>query len=191
MKGRMTALYKSMSGKQVLTVELDGDISGVYKELTNTDVDIEIKKHYKKRSLSANSYAWVLIDKIAAVMNLTKIEVYRNAIREIGGVSVETVFPTAELDEWCRAWESKGIGWIADVVKESKLDGYTRVCLYKGSSVYDVQQMSCLIDALVQDAQELGIETKSPQEIASLIAQWGDKHCQTESSKNPSAPVRP
>ena len=46
---------------------------------------------------------------------------------------------------------------------------------YYGSSSYDTQQMSRLIELAVADAKELGIETLTPNEIAELLAFWGDK----------------
>jgi low affinity Fe/Cu permease len=56
---------------------------------------------------------------------------------------------------------------------ESKLPGCTVVILYYGSSSYDTAQMSALIDSLVQDAQALGIETRSPNEIQALLDEYG------------------
>ena len=46
---------------------------------------------------------------------------------------------------------------------------------YIGSSQYDVQQMGVLIDNIVESARELGISTKSDEEIDSLIREWGNE----------------
>jgi hypothetical protein len=54
----------------------------------------------------------------------------------------------------------------------SKLDGCTNVILYYGSSTYDVEQMSRLIENIVQDCKALGIETKPEAELNSLLEQW-------------------
>jgi hypothetical protein len=43
---------------------------------------------------------------------------------------------------------------------------------YYGSSYYDTAQMSRLIELAVQDCKELGIETRSEEEIASLLGEW-------------------
>ena len=47
--------------------------------------EYELVRRKPRRSLDANAYAWELIDKIAAATNLSKVEVYREAIRDIGG----------------------------------------------------------------------------------------------------------
>lgn len=47
-------------------------------------LSVEAKKYRKKRSLDANAYCWVLINKLAEKLNLKPIEVYRKAIYEVG-----------------------------------------------------------------------------------------------------------
>lgn len=172
MKGRLIDLSFAMTGKQRLTVELDDDFRREFDRLKDADVRIEIKKYRKKRSKDANAYAWVLIDKIAAVLSIDKVEVYRNAIKSIGGVSETVCVLDSAVDKLRESWENQGLGWQTDTM-ESKLPGCTNVILYFGSSTYDTKQMSLLIDHLVQDAQALGIQTETPGQIARYKALWG------------------
>ena len=53
-------------------------------------------------------------------------------------------------------------------------DGYTTVRLYVGSSKYTSEEMSVLLDGIIADAKELGIETETPDEIARMKAMWGE-----------------
>ena len=46
---------------------------------------VSIKEHRKKRSLDANAYAWVLINKIADALRLPPVIVYKQAIENIPG----------------------------------------------------------------------------------------------------------
>lgn len=128
---------------------------------------VEIKEYRKPRSLDANAYAWVLIGKISAKMNIPKEEVYRKAIREIGGNSDTVCVMEKAADALCEGWKHNGIGWITERFP-SKIDGCVNVTLYYGSSTYDSATMSRLIDYIVDDAKELGIETMTPQELARL-----------------------
>ena len=78
--------------------------------------EYELVKSKKRRSLDANAYAWTLIDKIAAAVRITKTEVYRNAIKDIGGVS-DTVCVKDEAVEKLRAgWSKNGLGWQTDIM---------------------------------------------------------------------------
>ena len=126
----------------------------------------------KKRSLDANAYCFVLIDKLAAALGLTKTEIYRNAIKEIGGNSEVVLVKDEAVGEFCRSWESRGLGWQTDQMP-SAYPGMTTVVCYVGSSQYDSKQMSRLIDSLVQDAKALGIETENERKIQSLLESWG------------------
>ena len=38
----------------------------------------------------------------------------------------------------------------------------------------DTEQMSRLIDRVVEDCREAGIETMTPQQLAALKSQWGE-----------------
>lgn len=168
---RLIDLAIGFNGKQRLTIELDADFRGQFDELHDVEVDVKITKHRNKRSLDANAYAWVLIDKIAAKRSMSKAEVYRNAIKDIGGVSDVVCIQNKAKQTMIDIWKRNGIGWQVEEM-ESKIPGCTNLVLYKGSSVYDAKQMSALIDSLVQDAQSIGIETRSPEEIESLLKEY-------------------
>lgn len=171
MKGRIVDLTVSLDGKQRLTVELDGDFRNEFDNLHEYPVSITVKRYRAKRSLDANGYAWVLVDKIAEKMRLPKNDVYRQAIKEIGGVSTVICAQNETVKQIKEMWQDKGIGWQVDQMP-SKIKGCTNLVLYFGSSTYDTKQMSALIDQLVQTAEALGIETKSPEEIQSLLEEY-------------------
>jgi hypothetical protein len=134
--------------------------------------DLDVKEHRKKRSLDANAYAWVLMGKLAEAMRITPEEVYRQAIRNVGG-NYE-VIPIREdaAEHFKRVWEAKGIGWPCVDMGSSKLPGYRNVMAFYGSSTYDTEQMSQLIDNLVQDCKALDIETLTPDKLSLLMEEW-------------------
>ena len=170
MRGRLVDLSFGMNRKQRITIEVDTDFREDFDRLKDTELDVEIKKHRNRRSLSANAYAWVLIDKIAAALSIDKEKVYSEAIRNIGGVSEIVCVRDSALDRLRASWAAHGIGWQTETMP-SKIQGCTNVILYFGSSTYDTKQMSLLIDHLVQDAKALGIETMPPNELARLIGE--------------------
>lgn len=137
--------------------------------------DIEIKEHRKKRSLDANAYAWVLINKLSDVMRIPPVEVYRQAIQDISGNN--EVLPVKEeaVEQFKQAWSSHGIGWICRDMGKSKIPGYRNLMVYYGSSIYTSKQMSDLIESLVQDCKALGIETMSERERSLLLEEWAGR----------------
>ena len=171
---RLLDLTFGINGKQRLTVELDSDYRAEFDDLKDTDVDVTIKKHRVKRSLDANAYCWVLVDKIAEKRHMSKLEVYRNAIRDIGGVSEIICIQNKAAQTMKDLWTRNGIGWQVEEL-ESKLPNCTNMVLYKGSSVFDTRQMSALIDSLIQDAKAIGIETRPEWEIQQLLEEYDAK----------------
>lgn len=133
--------------------------------------DCEIKVHRERRSLDANAYCWVLLDKLAKETGIPKTELYRKAIKEIGGVSDTVCVLQKAADRLCGGWECNGMGWFSERF-ESRLEGCVNVTLYYGSSVYDTEQMSRLIDYIVSDCRELGIETMTPEKLSLLKEGW-------------------
>lgn len=173
MLARLKEITFTGDGKQLLTVITEADLRPEFDALKDSDVDVVIKKHRARRSLDANARAWVMIDRLSQALNISKTEVYRQTIRDIGGVS-ETVCVRSEgVDNLVRGWTAQGLGWQADIT-DSKLDGCKNVVLYYGSSVYDSKQMAGLIDHLVEDCKSLGIPVESPDELARLKATWAD-----------------
>lgn len=53
---------------------------------------IKLDKVRKKRSLNANGYMWELCEQIAGKLGITKEDVYRQAIKDVG------VFQTVEIN---------------------------------------------------------------------------------------------
>lgn len=135
---------------------------------------IEVKEKKKKRSLDANAYFWTLADKLSEKLNKPKTDIYREYIKEIGGVSDTLCMLDKAVDKFCEHWASMGIGYQTDRI-QSKLEGCTNVIAYYGSSTYDTAQMSRLIDMAVQDCKQFGIPIYDREELDRLVKEWGVK----------------
>lgn len=133
----------------------------------------EVKEYKEKRSLDANAYAWVLLGKLQDKLHIPKEEIYRDAIKNIGSYEVIPIKNEA-VEKFRQAWSKKGLGWITETTK-SKLDGYTNVLAYYGSSIYDKKEMTRFIEQIIQECEQLDIETKSKAEIDSLLESWDKK----------------
>lgn len=143
--------------------------------------EYELKRVRKKRSLNANAYCWALASQIAEAVGITKEDVYRRNIRDVGEYTPLPVKADA-VDEFQRIWKGHGVGWFADVIDDSKIKGYKLLFAYHGSSTYDTAQMSRLIDSLIQDAKAVGIETLSDREKSLLLEEWGNGKIETDES---------
>lgn len=160
--------------KPKISLLLNTNEISVIEELKNENkLNLELKKYRKKRSLDANAYCWVLCDMIAKELSkegiTTKEEIYKDAISRIGKFEPMIVEEKA-FENFKRIWEKQGLGFLVQEV--SRKDKCVKVHCYYGSSTYDSKEMSLLIDLIVQEAKQLGLETKSKNEIDSLLKQW-------------------
>lgn len=142
------------------------------EELKGLKLNLDVTKHHNKRSLDANGYMWVLLGKLQDVLNTPKEIIYKELIKNIGSYEVIPIKDIA-VEKFINAWSKNGLGWVTETTK-SKLEGYTNVIAYYGSSTYDTKQMSKLIDLVIQECKAQNIETEPQEKIDRLINMWGN-----------------
>ena len=133
----------------------------------------QIDEYKEKRSLNANGYLWILCEKIAKELSkdgvmTTKEDVYKEGVRYVG-VFTPVIVEEKAFDKFKQDFESQGLGnQVSEVVRKNKC---VRCNCYYGSSTYNTAEMSRLIDFIVQECQQLSIETKSADEIKSMVGE--------------------
>ena len=132
----------------------------------------DIKEWRERRSLDANAYLWVLVGKLSGKLGLPPEEIYRAAIRDVGDNYEVMPVRNDALERWKVIWQNNGLGWLCEEIGPSKLDGYTNVRNFYGSSVYDKEQFGRLINNIVQDCKAQGVETLPPAELERLMDEW-------------------
>ncbi len=139
------------------------------EELQDQKLNVEAKKWYKKRSLNANAYLWLLIEKIAEKLNMSRIEVYKKHIYDAGTYQ-ELQMPEETMSKFAKIWSNNGLGWFC----EKAINQYGEIILraYYGSSSYDTKEMTRLINSVIEDCREQNIETMPEGELKSLLEQW-------------------
>ena len=157
------AVVKTLGYNILIPAPKDEEINKIDE---NSEYTVTLTKKSKKRSLNANAYAWVLCEKIAHELSknayISKNDVYKRVIQEAVGRFIEI-------------WHGHGLGWHAEDAGPAKTEGYTIVRAYHGSSVYTVDEMRRLIDALVDECSLLNIQIEDNDYINSLVREWGNE----------------
>ncbi len=162
--------------KPKISLLLDTNEISVVEELKNENkLNVELKKYRKKRSLDANSYCWVICEKIAQEISkdgtiVTKEDIYKDAIMMVGRF-VPFIVEEIAFEKFKEIWEKQGLGY--QVQETARKDKCVRVNCYYGSSSYDTKEMSRLIDLIVQEAKQYNIETMTPEQLSVLKEEWG------------------
>lgn len=127
----------------------------------------EIKEKKKKRSLTANSYYWSLLNQLASVMRMDNQECHFLMLKRYGQYEVVSIRSDVILHGYFKYYEEIGKGTVNG--KE-----FTHYKIYKGSSQMDSKEFAILLDGVRSECEEVGIPTLTPSEIAQLKFIGGD-----------------
>lgn len=140
-----------------------GNAKAIIEYLFNQDKDkiYEIKEHKSKRTLTQNAYYWVLVNDIANCLRKSKEEVHFDLLKGYSQIALITVKSDADIKGYIKYYEFEREANISGV----KFNIYK---IYKGSSEMDKKEFSILLEGTIQEAQQQGIPTLTPKEIAKL-----------------------
>ena len=161
----------TLEGKTEYIISASEKPTEELNDLIGKELSVEIKPYKARRSLDANAYCWVLCQKLAEKIGGTKEDIYKEAIRKAGQFDFVAVTDSA-TEQFLKAWQSKGLGWYAEAL-ESKIDGCKKIMVYYGSSVYTSKEMAHLIDYIVSECKDSGIDTATPEELSRMMNEWG------------------
>lgn len=157
----------SLDGQAEITFTAPKSVVRVLNELNDKPLTVTVKEYRQKRSLSQNAYLWVLLDKIGEKVNRSKEDIYKIYIRDYGVFEILPVRNDA-AERFIKLWEARGLGWVCEDLGESKLNGYTKLIAYYGSSTYTTKELSRVLDAVIQECRELGIQAMPLSDIMLL-----------------------
>ena len=161
----------------ILLVPIDSreDAQRLLSEYTDKPHTCEIREKKAKRSLEANAYLWKLCAETSKALSnespTSKEDVYRRAVRE-GNCFYPVPVKDEAVAHYQKIWSANGVGWFAEEAYKSTLEGYTTLHAYYGSSEYDTREMWALIRIIQDEAQALGVETRTPAELDSMMGAW-------------------
>ena len=132
------------------------------------DKKFKLEEYKEKRSLNANNYCWKLITEIGNKLRKSKEEVYLQCLKDYGQQEMVSVLSSINPQGYFKYYEKVG---------SSVLNGkeFTHYKIYKGTSEYDTKEMSIFIDGVVQEAEQLNIEVKTPEEVERLKRMWNEE----------------
>lgn len=128
--------------------------------------DVEIKEYRKPRSLTANGYYHALKSKLAGVQRTSVDEIHEIMLSRYGQLLTddnEMVIVFTSASDLLKLPRYKKIG---EGVTNGKTFGH--YTLTRGSSTYDSREFSILLDGLISECREVGIDTLTDAQRALL-----------------------
>lgn len=169
-KARLKQVFRDLqTNKTVLSFEVDyqPDIDAIDgKELRLTAVQWR-----ERRSKDANALLWACIGEIASALNTDKWDVYLMSLKRYGKFTHVLVREEA-VESVRQQWRE------TEVIGEVDVNGQKAIQLlcYYGSSFYDSKEMSVLIDGVMSEMEQIGLERPAPAELRRALDEWEKQH---------------
>lgn len=168
--------------KPEVTLQLDARAEDIEK-LKDKPLSVEIKQWRKKRSLDANAYYWKLVGELSGAIGQSNTWIHNDMLRRFGqieiidGQGVYIVIPdTDTAQKAVDEAQSYHLKPTSDVNPGKGGIMYRTYMMLRGSSSYDTKEMSKLINGLVNECRDYGIETMTPDELERMMQAYGRKH---------------
>ena len=121
----------------------------------------EIKEYKEKRSLNANSYFYVLQNKLANILKISNEELHERLIKDYSSVVLITLPKDQNIDGLIKYYDKYDDGTI-------KGTPVVRYKAYKPSHEMNTKEFSRLLDGIISECKEVGIETLTPNQLKEL-----------------------
>lgn len=123
----------------------------------------ELKEKKSIRTLTANSYYWVLVGKLAKVLRTSNEEIHEKLIKRYShNISYFSTLSSIDITKY-------GIKYyeLENTFKKGDTE-FNSYKVFQPSSQMNKEEFCYLIDGIVSECKEVGIETMTPNELAQL-----------------------
>lgn len=142
-------------------------VKQVADDMRELELDIEVSKHRDKRSLQANRLLWECIGRIATARKDDKWDVYLQMLRKWGKFTYVDIIAQA-VEEFKAQWRE------CIVVGEHETNGikYVELLCCFGSSRYNTEEFSNLLDGIMHEMEADGIPIPTSTELEEALKNW-------------------
>lgn len=172
-KGKLAGVSKDWkTGRFNITIEMEEGNINELEKIKDKDLQIEIKRFTKHRSLNANRMLWECLGKIATDRHEDKWDIYLRYLRLAGKYTYILAKPAA-VEEIKKQWrETEEVGPI----KVNGQEAIQLICYY-GSSTYNSEEFSKLLDAVIEDMDLLGLDKPTTEDMRRTIEALEEQEC--------------
>lgn len=159
-----------VTGRWMVTFEIHSLPS--LDDISGGDIQrISAVRHRNKRSKNANALLWECLGRIASTLRTDKWSVYLQMLKRYGEYTYVCVKPKA-VEMLKRQWrECEEIGTI-DINGQAAV----QMLCYYGSSTYDTRQFSVLLDGVISEMKEMGLDTPTSEQMKQALDAWEKQH---------------
>lgn len=171
-------IYKPyINGKNIIIPLCDGrndDLGDFLSQVDTLDltkeISLKIENKARKRTMDSNAYYHVLRRRIAKAMGIGETEYHNRALAEVG---IAVLDENGERD-W--TWKLESYNYLKALDGEDHYAPTSDMVEYEGETFrlhyrlkstrdFDTKEFNQLLEYAIADAKELGIESRTPEQI--------------------------
>lgn len=139
-------------------------------KLKDNKLSIKAVRYRRKRSLDANGLLWHCLGNIANALHTEKWDIYLQMLKRYGKYTYICVKPNV-VDSVRAQWRE------SEVIGEVDINGTTAVQMlcYFGSSTYNTKEFSTLLEGVISEMKELGIEAPTSSDMKRALEEYERK----------------
>jgi len=163
-----------LDGSLCALVEIDDSMLEYLESVKDSDLSIDIKRHREKRSIDTNAYLWRVCTDIAVKLGTSKESVYEMMLKDYG-VYEDYEIPADAVPLLEKASRFSEVSYRFTLTTPSEEIEMVGMRCWKGSHEYNSKEFSILLDGCIQSAHDIGIKTKTDEEIDRLVSEWRER----------------
>lgn len=173
--GRLCEVSRDyITKKPMVKFLVNENLNGI-ESLDGKDLKIKVTKATNPRSLDANAYFHVLCDKLRQKIGISMAHMKNILITSYGQIEYiddqALIYKTNAPVEYVQELEEAHMKFM----KQGE-DGAYWYKVYRGSHTYNSAEMHTLLEGTIYEAEQQGIETKTPDEIKRMEELWKEQH---------------
>lgn len=135
----------------------------------------DLKEHKQKRTLTQNAYYWQLLTHLAKKLHISTNRMHNILLRDCappfildGKVAMQPIPDTEKAMDEILESETFHLKPTSGIIVGQDGLIYRWCIILRGSSTFNTDEMSALVDLLIQECKQQGIETLPPHELEAM-----------------------
>lgn len=153
--------------KAVFSINEGVSIANWLNTMKDQKLAVKMAKFSEKRSKDANALMWHCLGQIADALSTDNWSVYLQMLKRYGQYTYICVKPKA-VEYIKKQWRE------CEVVGEVDINGQESVQMlcYYGSSTYNSKEFSRLLEGIISEMKDLGLQPPTSEEMRASLEKW-------------------
>ena len=174
-RGKLKTIHKDLlSNNYIVSFEMEEGSLEQADKINGKELIIKAEPFKELHSAEANRLLWECIGQLAKKHGVDKWEMYLQELKKYGQFTYTCLKPEA-VDAFRENWRE------SEIIGELEINGQKaiQILCYFGCSTYSTSEMAILIDGVIQDMVDSGLDRPTSKELKRALEQW-NQYCKAK-----------